>query len=27
MKSNDIVIKYEYQGNEVEYNPSWASRS
>mgnify|MGYP003651161046 CR=1 FL=1 len=27
MKSNDIVIKYEYQGNEVEYNPSWASCS
>ncbi len=25
MKSNDIVIKYEYQGNEEEYNPSWAS--
>ena len=24
MKSNDIVIKYEYEGNEVEYNPSWA---
>ncbi|MAO22806.1 MAG: hypothetical protein CMJ25_18815 [Phycisphaerae bacterium] len=24
MKSNDIVIKYEYQGNEKEYNPSWA---
>ena len=24
MKSNDIVIKYEYQGNEEEYNPSWA---
>ena len=28
MKSNDIVIKYEYKGNEAEYNPSWAqSRS
>ena len=27
MKSNDIVIKYENQGNEVEYNPSWASCS
>ena len=27
MKSNDIVIKYEYQGNEVEYNPSWAKSS
>jgi hypothetical protein len=24
MKSNDIIIKYEYEGNEVEYNPSWA---
>ena len=24
MKSNDIVIKYEYKGDEVEYNPSWA---
>ena len=24
MKSNDIVIKYEHQGNEVEHNPSWA---
>ena len=24
MQSNDIVIKYEFQGNEVEYNPSWA---
>ena len=27
MKSNDIVIKYEHQGNEVEYNPSWAHSS
>ena len=27
MKSNDIVIKYEYQGNEAKYNPSWASSS
>ena len=27
MKSNDIVIKYEYQGKETEYNPSWASSS
>jgi len=27
MKSNDIVIKYEYQGNEEEYNPSWAASS
>ena len=25
MKSNDIVIKYGYQGNEVAYNPSWSS--
>ena len=25
MKSNNIVIKYEYEGNEKEYNPSWAS--
>mgnify|MGYP003642340511 FL=1 len=24
MKSNDIVIKYEYKGDEEEYNPSWA---
>jgi len=27
MKSNDIVIKYEHQGNEEEYNPSWAKSS
>ena len=27
MKSNDIVIKYEYKGNETEYNPSWANSS
>ena len=27
MKSNDIVIKYEYKGNEEEYNPSWANSS
>jgi hypothetical protein len=27
MKSNDIIIKYEYKGDEVEYNPSWASSS
>ena len=27
MKSNDIVIKYEHQGNEEEYNPSWATSS
>jgi hypothetical protein len=24
MKSNDIIIKHERQGNEEEYNPSWA---
>ena len=23
MKSNDIVIKYEYKGDETEHNPSW----
>ena len=22
--TNKITIKYEYQGNEEEYNPSWA---
>ena len=27
MKSNDIVIKHEYQGDEVENNPSWAKSS
>ena len=27
MKSNDIVIKYEHQGDEVENNPSWAKSS
>ena len=27
MKSNDIVIKYEYKGDEAEYNPSWAKSS
>ena len=27
MKSNDIVIKYEHQGNEEEYNPGWAQSS
>ena len=27
MKSNDIVIKYEYKGDETEYNPSWAKSS
>ena len=25
--SNHISIKYEYQGNEEEYNPSWANSS
>jgi len=25
MKSNDIVIKYGYQRNKKEYNPSWAN--
>ena len=25
MKTNDITIKYEYKGDEVEYNPSWAT--
>ena len=27
MKSNDIVIKYEYKGDERKYNPSWSSGS
>ena len=27
MKSNYIVIKYEHQGNEEKYNPSWARSS
>ena len=27
MKSNDIVIKYERQGNETEHNPRWAQSS
>jgi hypothetical protein len=27
MKSNDIVIKYEYKGDETEYNPGWAQSS
>jgi hypothetical protein len=27
MKSNDIVIKYEYKGNEAEHNPSWTQSS
>ena len=25
--SNFITIKYEYQGDEEEYNPSWAQSS
>jgi hypothetical protein len=25
--TNQITIKYEYQGNEEEYNPSWAQSS
>ena len=27
MKSNNIVIRHEYQGDEEEYNPSWANSS
>jgi co-chaperonin GroES (HSP10) len=27
MKSNDIVIKYEYKGDEEEYSPSWSQSS
>jgi len=27
MKSNDIVIKYEYKGDEAEYNPRWTQSS
>ena len=27
MKSNDIVIKYEYKGDETEYNSRWAQSS
>jgi len=27
MKSNDIAITHEYEGNEKEYNPSWAISS
>tara|TARA_B110000027_G_scaffold39892_1_gene44080 strand:- start:2420 stop:2671 length:252 start_codon:yes stop_codon:yes gene_type:complete len=25
--TNQITIKYEYQGNEEEYNPGWAKSS
>ena len=27
MKSNDIALTHEYEGNEKEYNPSWAKSS
>ena len=27
MKSNDIALTHEYEGNEKEYNPSWAESS
>ncbi len=27
MKSNNIALTHEYQGNEIEYNPSWAKGS
>ena len=27
MESNDIVIKYDKQGDEIKYNPSWAESS
>jgi len=27
MKSNDIAITHEYEGNEEKYNPSWAKGS
>ncbi len=27
MKSNDIAITHEHEGNEKEYNPSWATSS
>jgi len=27
MKSNDIALTHEYQGDEKEYNPSWAASS
>jgi hypothetical protein len=27
MKSNDIALIHEHEGNEKEYNPSWAQSS
>lgn len=27
MKSNDIALTHEYEGNEKEYNPSWTNSS
>lgn len=27
MKSKDILIKHEYEGNEEEYNPGWSNSS
>ena len=27
MKSNDIVIKYEHEKNQAQFNPSWAKGS
>jgi len=27
MKSNDIAVTHEYEGNEEENNPSWAKGS
>ena len=27
VRSKNLTIKYEYQGNEVEYNPSWTQSS
>ena len=27
MKSNDIAVTHEHEGNEKEYNPSWAQGS
>jgi hypothetical protein len=27
VRSNKITIKYEHQGNEEKYNPSWAQSS